>query len=66
MKKRVRKKYPKRVMKWALKFLRDNCQVCHGTRGGQWGNENLVNGVVMCDDCHAEHMYRVAQRMRQP
>lgn len=32
----------------------DACQVCHGTRGGAPGNENIVNGVVMCDYCHAE------------
>jgi hypothetical protein len=33
---------------------RDNCQVCHGERGGVRGNENVVGGVVMCDYCHAE------------
>lgn len=51
MKKRTKKKYPKWVTKWAFRFLRDNCQVCHGTRGGQWGNENLIDGVVICDYC---------------
>lgn len=34
----------------------DNCQVCKGNRGGVRGNENRVNGVVMCDYCTAELM----------
>lgn len=29
----------------------DNCQVCLGARGGMPGNENVVDGVVMCDIC---------------
>lgn len=33
---------------------RDACQVCKGKRGGEPGNENLVNGVVMCDYCHSQ------------
>lgn len=36
--------------------LKDNCQVCEGSRGGTLGNENVVNGVVMCDYCHADDM----------
>ncbi len=38
-------------------FARDNCQVCLGDRGGILGNENIVNGILVCDYCHAEgHM----------
>ena len=29
----------------------DNCQKCHGERGGVRGNENVVGGVVLCDYC---------------
>lgn len=29
----------------------DGCQVCKGARGGMPGNENVVDGVVMCDEC---------------
>lgn len=29
----------------------DDCEVCKGTRGGVKGNENVVNGIVMCDYC---------------
>ena len=31
--------------------LRDHCTVCNGKSGGVLGNENVVNGVVMCDYC---------------
>ena len=36
--------------------LTDNCDVCKGERGGMRGNEQRVNGVLMCDYCHAETM----------
>ena len=29
------------------------CQICNGANGVP-GNENIVNGVVMCDYCHAK------------
>jgi hypothetical protein len=35
---------------------RDKCQVCHGVKDGEPGNENIVNGVVMCDYCHADYI----------
>lgn len=31
----------------------DNCEVCLGTRGGTKGNENVIDGVITCDYCHA-------------
>ena len=31
--------------------LKDNCEVCKGSRGGVRGNENVIEGVVMCDFC---------------
>ncbi len=37
---------------WAS--LPDNCQVCHGAKGGVRGNENRVHGIVCCDYCHAD------------
>lgn len=33
--------------------VRDKCEFCLGTKGGVPGNENIVNGKVMCDYCHA-------------
>lgn len=35
---------------------RDACQRCHGKRGGVRGNENIVNGVTLCDYCHADDL----------
>jgi uncharacterized small protein (DUF1192 family) len=40
----------------------DNCSLCHGARGGVRGNENIVDGVVMCDYCHAEKIQREKAR----
>jgi hypothetical protein len=31
--------------------VRDNCQVCEGFRGGVRGNENIVEGITLCDYC---------------
>ena len=36
--------------------VRDRCQICHGNKGGVPGNENVVEGVVMCDYCSADRM----------
>ena len=36
----------------------DNCEVCHGKSGGVRGNENVIDGVVMCDYCHVKDMDR--------
>ena len=32
----------------------DNCSICHGERGGVKGNENVVDGALMCDYCHSD------------
>jgi hypothetical protein len=32
----------------------DNCEICLGRNGGVRGNENIIDGVVMCDQCHAD------------
>lgn len=29
----------------------DNCEVCKGKKGGVRGNENIVDGKIMCDYC---------------
>jgi hypothetical protein len=33
----------------------DDCEICHGEKGGVRGNENIVNGIVMCDYCTVEY-----------
>lgn len=35
---------------------KDNCEVCKGEKGGVKGNENRVDGKVMCDFCTSEWM----------
>lgn len=42
----------------------DQCSECQGAKGGAYGNENIVDGMLMCDYCHAEHM-RQAQEERE-
>jgi len=32
----------------------DACEICLGRNGGTPGNENIVDGVVMCDQCTAD------------
>lgn len=32
------------------------CEICKGARGGVPGNENFVQGVRLCDYCHADRM----------
>ena len=31
----------------------DKCEICGGAKGGVPGNENIVDGLVVCDYCHA-------------
>lgn len=33
---------------------RDACERCHGERGGAPGNENVVGGWLLCDDCSVD------------
>lgn len=33
--------------------VRDNCERCHGSKGGAPGNENIIDGKKTCDYCHA-------------
>jgi hypothetical protein len=32
----------------------DKCEICKGAKGGTPGNENIINGQIVCDYCHAE------------
>lgn len=33
---------------------RDACELCNGRSGGVKGNENVIDGIAMCDYCHAD------------
>ena len=34
----------------------DNCEVCKGEKGGVRGNENIIDGIVMCDYCYCDRI----------
>ena len=40
-----------RLVEFLWSFLPDKCQVETCTRRGVRGNENVVDGIVMCDEC---------------
>lgn len=35
----------------------DNCQVCCGSKGGIKGNENRIDGLIVCDYCSADQSF---------
>jgi hypothetical protein len=35
---------------------KDDCQICQGRRGGVKGNENVDEGVIICDYCSSDRM----------
>jgi hypothetical protein len=43
-----------RVKEASRKKKLDGCSMCKGAKGGAPGNENVVNGVVVCDYCHVD------------
>jgi len=46
----------RRERKWRKIHPLDQCERCKGTRGGVYGNENIVEGVTLCDYCHADDL----------
>lgn len=44
---------------------RDNCEACHGEKGGVPGNENRIKSgdsyIVLCDFCTIEHMSQIRE-----
>ena len=40
-----------------FKLFADECDICHGTKGGVKGNENIVSGQKVCDYCHSDKSY---------
>lgn len=45
-----------KLKEWIMSWAPDKCEICKGAKGGQLGNENIVEGVVMCDHCHAQYL----------
>jgi hypothetical protein len=46
------------VAEYLWKLLPDKCEVCHGDEGGVRGNENILDGILMCDYCHVKALKR--------
>jgi hypothetical protein len=44
-----------KVKKKEREIKTDGCQVCFGARGGVPGKENLIDGLLRCDSCHADY-----------
>lgn len=49
------------LMEWL--GVKDRCEACHGQRGGAYGNENVIDGHVLCDDCSVEYGRRSDPRV---
>jgi len=49
----------KRLFNNILEFLwvclLDDCEICRGESGGIRGNEQIVDGKVMCDYCSVDY-----------
>jgi hypothetical protein len=43
-----------RIIEYCWGFLKDNCEVCHGKRGVTRGNENIIDGKIVCDYCTSD------------
>ena len=41
-----------------LEIVLDSCEICKGVKGGTPGNENVIDGVTVCDYCHADESYK--------
>lgn len=41
------------ILEWLWSWLPDRCEVAGCSRQGVRGNENVIDGRIVCDDCHA-------------
>src|SRR5215469_15192280 len=46
-----------KILEWLWSFLPDRCEMPNCKRLGIRGNENIIDGVVMCDYCHVERRF---------
>ena len=44
------------IREWLWSLLPDNCEVDDCQRKGVRGNENVIDGIVVCDYCHSAMM----------
>ncbi len=51
---------------WRIRHPRDRCTACHGKKGGVWGNENVVDGKLLCDYCHGSILQQAKSGSSKP
>lgn len=51
-----------RLFEWFWSFLPDHCEMPGCTRAGVRGNENVIDGLLMCDSCHVRYRLEAAKR----
>lgn len=44
------------MLEWLWSLLPDKCEMPFCKRKGVRGNENVVDGMVMCDYCHMDYL----------
>ena len=55
-----------KLLEWFWRLLPDRCEVCHGDSGGVRGNENVIDGIIMCDYCTVERERDDQRRIDAP
>ncbi|MHA2062901.1 MAG: hypothetical protein ACXABY_00805 [Candidatus Thorarchaeota archaeon] len=40
-----------------MRKCKDKCEVCLGEKGGVPGNENVIDGKVLCDYCSVDPLF---------
>lgn len=43
-----------RLLEWFWRLLPDKCEMPDCSRQNVRGNENWIDGKIVCDDCHAK------------
>ncbi len=45
-----------KVLEWLWRFLPDKCEMEGCCRKGVRGNENIIDGKIVCDFCHIQQL----------
>ncbi len=54
--------FDRAIAELAITQYTDRCAFCLGAKGGEPGNENVIGGVVCCDDCTTLVLSAIAGR----
>ena len=53
---------PITILEWLWSWLPDRCEMPDCSRAGVRGNENRIDGKIVCDYCHARYARQQAMR----